>query len=472
MDLTLDDLFSRCFDGMMLVALDASSLDPVPISAVPSGRKCGCICPICYGGMVARKGTVRTHSFAHQADAHGLGCAHAAESILHRLAKAVIERKREIRVADTQVRDELGPLTIVQGKMVHFDRVELEKRTGEVIPDVVCSAGRRKLHVEFKVTHGCSAEKLSKLAGLDVAVMEVDLSEYRHFKLKELDFIILDEAPRTMLLSPLHERGKALLERRIAETAEEVLRRMSTFQPMRSREVLFSGRLERTLRSPFISEFVEGLNLFEIADLEWQSWILWTILQRPDAPPTTAELVGAFRANGWVGAHEKLIKPSVARYARSVLKARVMTLDEIVSTFLRHIGELGLVKRSDDGKWIATADLATYEKNRKVRRGGRPGLAQQLTQQGNLEYRKRIIREHYSAILAVLEPHRLPEADTWLIETSRHFGLTPFELAMESYLLEEMAMLRRDVERGRALEGRSLLAVVLQHQSAEPAWPA
>jgi hypothetical protein len=235
---------------------------------------------------------------------------------------------------------------------------------------------------------------------------------------------------------------------------------------------LFSGRLERTLRSPFIAEFVDGLNLFEIADIEWQSWLLWTILQRPDAPPTTAEQVGAFRANGWVGDHEKLIKPSVARYARGVLKMRVFTLDEIVMTFLRHMGELGLVRLNDDGKWNATADLATYEKNRKVRRGGRPGLAQQLTQQGLLDYRKRVIRDHYSAIIAVLEPYLLPEPETWLVETSRRLGLTPFKLAMESYLMEEMAMLRMDLERGCAPEGRSLLRLVLQHQAAEPALPA
>jgi hypothetical protein len=471
MDVTLDDLFSRCFDGMMLVALDASSLDPVPISAVRSGRKCGCVCPICYGDMVARKGSVRTHSFAHQADARGLGCAHAAESILHRLAKAVMERKRRIRVADTQCSDELGPLTIVDGKTVLFDRVELEKRVGEVIPDVVCTAGGRKLHVEFKVTHGCSAEKLAKLAQLDVAVMEVDLSSYRHFKLKELDFIILDEAPRTMLLSPLHVRGKALLDRRIAETAEEVVRRMAAFQPMRTREVMFSTSLERTLRSPFISEFVDGLRLFEIAELEWQSWILWTILQRPDVPPTTAELVGAFRANEWVGDHEKLIKPSVAKYARDVLKTRVLTLDEIVVTFLRHMGDLGLVKSNQDGKWIATADLATYEKNRKVKRGGRPGLAQQLVQRGLLDYRKRIIGEHYSAILGILEPTRIPDPEGWLLHAARHFGLTPFEIGMESYLLEELAALRRDVERGRVSKGRSLLDIVLLKRTAEPAWP-
>lgn len=470
MDVTLEELFSRCFDGMMLVALDAASLDPVPISAASSGVKCGCICPVCFGDLVARKGTVRKHSFAHQAEAYGFGCAHAAESILHRLAKSVIDRKREIRVADTVVSDELGPLVIVHGKTVHFDTVELEKHTGDVVPDVVCSKDQRRLHVEFKVTHGCSAAKLDKLDAMGVAVMEVDLSDYRHFKLKELDFIILDEAPRTMLLSPLNARAQALLDERIARTAREVLGQMKAFRPVRSRETLFSNRLYRTLRSPFVTEFVEGLGLFEIADLEWQSWILWTILMRPHDPPSSAELVGAFRKNGWVGKHEALLKPSVVRYARDVLDGRAYTLEEIVVTFLRHMTTIGLVTVTEKGKWIGTAELTTYEKNRKVRRGGRPGLPEQLTQQSLLDYRRRTIGEHYQAIRRHLEPGRTCDPSAWFLTVSRRFRLTPYELAMESYLLEELEAARRDVERGREPRGAMLRLVQLEPK-VEATWP-
>jgi hypothetical protein len=469
MDVTLEELFSRCFDGMMLVALDGISLDPVPISAVSSGMKCGCVCPICYGDLVARKGVVRKHSFAHQAEAHGFGCAHAAESILHRLAKSVIDRKRAIRVPDTVVTDELGPLVIVSGKTVCFDTVELEKRTGEVVPDVVCSAGGRRLHVEFKVTHGCPALKLAKLEEMDVAVMEVDLSEYRHFKLKELDFIILDEAPRTMLVSPLHSRGQALLDERIARTAVEALSRMKMFRPVRSRELLFSSRLHRTLRSPYVTGLVEGLGLFEIADLEWQSWILWTILRRPDNPPSDAELVGAFRANGWVGKHEALLKPSVVGYARDVLGGRAYTLEEIVGSFLRHMMTLGLVRLTDEGKWLGTAELTTYEKNRKVRRTGRLGLAEQLTQQRMMDYRRRTISEHYQAIFSHISPGEAPNPNAWFLTVCRHLGLTPFEVAMESYLLEELETTRREVERGNPL-ARVLLQLVMIPPIDEPTW--
>ncbi|MBY3155594.1 hypothetical protein HFO56_25025 [Rhizobium laguerreae] len=55
--------------------------------------------------------------------------------------------------------------------------------------------------------------------------------------------------------------------------------------------------------------------------------------------------------------------------------------------------------------------------------------------------------------------------------TNTQYSDAPFELAMGSYLLEELAALRRDVEKGREPEGRSLLRLVLRRPLVEPAWP-
>ena len=56
----------------------------VNIKQVESGKKCNCICPACQESLVARKGEIRKHHFAHSS---GKNCKHAIESMLHHLAK-------------------------------------------------------------------------------------------------------------------------------------------------------------------------------------------------------------------------------------------------------------------------------------------------------------------------------------------------------------------------------------------------
>ncbi|MNV73541.1 hypothetical protein D3C71_1667000 [compost metagenome] len=171
-----------------------------------------------------------------------------------------------------------------------------------------------------------------------------------------------------------------------------------------------------------------------------------------------------------MGKHEAILKPKVARYARDVLGGRVFTLEDVVDTFLAHMTSLGLMRRDGAGKWVGTAELATYEKNPKVRRAGRPGLAEQLARQGLLDYRRRMIQEHYRAIRSRLDGSAACNPEGWMLAVARRLGLTPFELAMESYLLEELETARRDVENGRNPDG-AVLRLVRQAPSVEPAWP-
>ncbi len=56
----------------------------VNIKQVESGKKCNCICPACEELLVAKKGEIRKHHFAHSS---GKNCKHAIESMLHHLAK-------------------------------------------------------------------------------------------------------------------------------------------------------------------------------------------------------------------------------------------------------------------------------------------------------------------------------------------------------------------------------------------------
>jgi hypothetical protein len=56
----------------------------VHVSDVPRGKACGCRCAACDHPMVARKGAIRVHHFAH---VHEVKCVGAVETVLHGLAK-------------------------------------------------------------------------------------------------------------------------------------------------------------------------------------------------------------------------------------------------------------------------------------------------------------------------------------------------------------------------------------------------
>ena len=57
----------------------------VHVDSVARGRACNCICPACEGPLVARKGSIRSHHFAHDKDS---GC--NGESALHATAKLLL----------------------------------------------------------------------------------------------------------------------------------------------------------------------------------------------------------------------------------------------------------------------------------------------------------------------------------------------------------------------------------------------
>ena len=73
-----------------------SSGNIVHVDAVPRGKHCGCVCPACEAPLVARKGEVKVHHFAHANNRP------ACESALHATAKLMLFQRiqRAIEQAD------------------------------------------------------------------------------------------------------------------------------------------------------------------------------------------------------------------------------------------------------------------------------------------------------------------------------------------------------------------------------------
>lgn len=132
------------------------------IDEVEQGLACNCVCPECGSPLVARKGAVRVHHFAHQ----GARCTTGAETALHRMAKQIVadERRLVLPGQDTP--------TPYQDAALPDDMCWPGRR-----PDVVLWSDSATLHVEVTVTHRCGPEKLDEIIRAEIPTIELDLSQ-------------------------------------------------------------------------------------------------------------------------------------------------------------------------------------------------------------------------------------------------------------------------------------------------------
>ena len=150
------------------------------VSEVASGAACDCVCPICGKKLIAKKGAIRMHHFAHVDDSDNLSVGHAGalQTQLHIMAKELIATSGEFTIPEVQVIAGSN-YSIIPTRVIHVDKVYLEHQMGNFIPDVIIESGGKKLFIEIYVTHKVDQKKLSKIQSLGMSCIEVDLSGYR-----------------------------------------------------------------------------------------------------------------------------------------------------------------------------------------------------------------------------------------------------------------------------------------------------
>jgi len=187
----------------------------VHVSAVRSGLACACVCPACERRLVARKGKRTAHHFAHYGA--GAGCGRAVETNAHIWAKEVLERTRQILLPAIEAEEEGRHEVARPASMFKFDEVRLERRFGDIVPDVIVRAGTRELLVEVYVTHRCDDAKVDKIRAGGVSAMEVDLSGLRTCQdPKRVAAALLRTAPRAWLYNPFVDAAAQKLRARVA----------------------------------------------------------------------------------------------------------------------------------------------------------------------------------------------------------------------------------------------------------------
>jgi hypothetical protein len=170
----------------------------IGIEEVGSGLACTLTCPECVAPLVAKKGPVRAHHFAHAPGSDCFDETGALETQAHRLAKTVLAGSH-LLLPSLEYLGETGP-------QVDVREVEIEPMRGAVRPDLICQVAWRpddsadarliELAVEIKVTHPFNLVKAGLFAEQRLRCIEIDLSRYRYKEDAEIAAAVRSSAPR------------------------------------------------------------------------------------------------------------------------------------------------------------------------------------------------------------------------------------------------------------------------------------
>lgn len=198
------------------------------ISQVENGLACGCTCPGCGAMLVARNAATNV-KMAHFAHYQALECTTGLQTAIHLAAKDIIAQHKQLCLPgivgtlcftpafwasfsfDAQVYAddlfssqgfadyefiasdyELNAHYHFPARLVALDEVVLEKRTGDIIPDIMVRIGTKWLLVEVAVTHFVDADKKAKIRAMGLPAIEIDLSKIpRDTGLSDLEELII-----------------------------------------------------------------------------------------------------------------------------------------------------------------------------------------------------------------------------------------------------------------------------------------
>lgn len=293
-------------------------------------------------------------------------CTSPGETALHKFAKRILEERLKITLPALTVRKDEYIETVVASGIWTFDGADLEKREGEIVPDVVLHLKNRSLIIEFKVTHSCDEKKIARIREMDVGAVEIDLSSYRNHSLEDIIEPILHEAPRTWLHNPKEqgaiERLRAKIEKRAAERRDLIARIGKAYRHRLPSKLPGTGAWETAARLDGLGEFlnlpVNGTGSISTPIAEWQAAIVLTLVGGSPKPFRTRTGLEVLRSQHWLDLQLVSLPDDIV----DDIKKEVGTFDtpiNAIGNYLRELSKLGLLRLSRTEIWIPAPSLLT-----------------------------------------------------------------------------------------------------------------
>lgn len=150
----------------MYIALDENK-KLVDIKDVERGLACQCTCFECGETVIARKGEIKEHHFAHASNKES--CTINPESVLHKYAKEVILESMGLMLPALPNSDN-------EAAWWTFEKLLPEFSLGLIRPDLVGYFDGEPILIEIAVTHFIDAEKFNRIEVFKSKCIEIDLS--------------------------------------------------------------------------------------------------------------------------------------------------------------------------------------------------------------------------------------------------------------------------------------------------------
>ncbi len=400
----------------------------VHISKVVSGLDCACFCPGCKARLVARKGPVNDHHFGH----YGIApCAKAVESALHKLAKQVLNDRRELLLPEVVAKVGDRTLTTYPQEVHRFDDAVLEYHLDDIVPDVIVRKGTHRLLVEIYVTHRCGPDKISYIRGRGFSCLEIDLRRMpRGATQAQVEEALLSSARRywihnpkvalamTKLEAQLEREAEAErqaaaekareAERRLAQLAAKIARVRDSNMPRPDIETDAVRAVRAYGYGKHIGIRLIGDFCFAVPAGVWQAAVLQAYVIDLLADRRASYCGFQTRDAFAVVKQGNMLRTNLPSYYESAEEQALMdrvpgfrSPYQLVEAYLHQLQEDGLLRRQSRG-WAIPQQAQWQWEDHKRRKTER-------------DSRERLLREALGAILRVVPPHEKAEfsVDAW-----------------------------------------------------------
>jgi hypothetical protein len=162
----------------------------VHIDDVPNGLNCNCYCPSCNLPLIAYNNpkNKKAHHFQHSSLKE---CNFYYETMIHYLSKEIINELGELTVpkhtfllchyARSYTNHEWNknnPEKKIIPYKIKFDKIEIEKYSNNIKPDLLCFVNGKEIHIEIAVTHFIDEKKERKIRENNITSLEINLSNF------------------------------------------------------------------------------------------------------------------------------------------------------------------------------------------------------------------------------------------------------------------------------------------------------